>query len=244
MWHKLEDKWDTLYCADRRTWSSSDYIVWTAITTDCNLGCKYCHEHKLANACWLDVEQLELISAKIESLENKAHIKLHITPTLGDILLSPFLVNILEWARTNNHTINLCSYFPTILDLSRTAKLINEYNENVCLCCSLHAYTEEQRKAQFNNPRAIAELLPLLNQANRYLNTVYIFSTIKPVGAVLNLLNPENVMVTLLSLIDYDNNRVITGNFPTQYKRLKRFIPNPEVLELINGRSFEYVCTN
>lgn len=242
-WVKLNDCFDTLYCEDRRAWSQSDFVVWVAINTECNLGCKYCHEHRISPAKWLTVDDLNNIAYQIAVRQKRNNLKLHITPTLGDILLSPYRDSILEWARTHGHTINICSYFPSWLDMVEVKSLLREYDKHVCLCCSLHGYNDRQRADSFLHPHLIEVLLPLLNMCNSYMNTAYIFSNIEPDNCLVKRLRPENVKLILLSLVDYKNNTVLLKTPVLDYPNKKNFIPDLDVLEFINGRAFSYIET-
>ena len=233
-------QFEPLYCPDNRRWSHSDYILWVAVNTDCKLGCKHCHEHKTQGNKWITPQDLEWIVEDIRTNEGRSTIKVHITPTLGDILLSPHLFDILDWVRRNNHVINICSYFPRQVDCAIVEDILEDYSSSTCLCCSLHGYTDEQREMQFQNPIEIAELLPLLNRQRTYLNTIYIFSNIKPTGNLLKALNPDNLKLTLLSWIDYKHDTVFVTEPQIQYKNMKHFIPSAEVLELVNGRQFSF----
>ncbi len=239
---KLNDEFDTLYCLDKRHWSKSDYIVWVEVNKNCTLGCRYCHEHQDGENKWLTVQHLEAIVQDIMRLENRDIIKIHITPTLGDILLHPDRYSILDWVKGNGHVLNICSYFPKQIDLNEVTQLLDKYDSNVCLCCSLHGYTDRQRGEQFLKPHKIKDVLPILNRHGHYLNTIYIFSTLPVIGTVLfNLLFPAETMITLLALIDYENNLVLAGKPKLPYINVKYFEPNADALRIINGRAFKYV---
>jgi len=242
MFVKLNDKFDTLYCPDNRRWSSSDFIVWVELNLDCDLGCRYCHEHKHGECEWITCEELNKIVEDISIREGKPNLKIHFTPTLGDILLHPQVYHILDWITKEGHALNICSYFPRQIELSEVSYILNRYDRNICLCCSLHGYTDKQREQQFPNPHKISDLLPILNRRGTFLNTVYIFSTLPLVtNTTLDSLNPQNTLITLLSLIDYKNSIVLSGNPLIQYSNIKHFIPNNEALYIINGRKFSYI---
>jgi len=242
MFVKLNDKFDTLYCSDNRHWSNSDFIAWVEVNLDCNLGCRYCHEHKHGECEWITSEDLENIVRDIAIREGKSRIKVHFTPTLGDMLLHPERYSLLDWIEREGHVFNICSFFPQQIELSEVSYILNRYDRNVCLCCSLHGYTDKQRGQQFPNPHKISSLLPIMNRRGVFLNTIYIFSTLPLVeNTLLGSLNPQNTQITLLSLIDYRNSLVLSGNPNLEYSKVKHFIPSKEALYTINGREFSYL---
>ncbi len=224
VFHKIPSKFEAIYCEDTRRWSKSSHILWLEIATDCNSGCRYCHYHMQRKLDWLNSDNLEQIKDYIERMEHR-EVHLHITPILGDVLLSPYLKDILKWCVRKKAVINLMSYLPYLVNLRELQANLVDYAENCCLCWSLHAYSDKERCKLFKCPHSISSVLPIINKDGGLRNTVYSFSNLNDYG-MLGLLDPQNVRITMIPFVDYSTNTIFENKSLIKYPNQRILAPN------------------
>ncbi len=230
MFRKIPYDFEAIYCEDNRHWSKSNYILWVEIASACVLNCKYCHYHQKKKLWWLKTEDLSQMKDYIENREFK-EARLHITPTLGDILLSPYCEDILRWCVKNKAVINLMSYLPHVVSLRELQVYLADYSENCCLCWSLHAYTDKERHKLFNHPHQIRSVLPILN-SNHYLkDTVYSYSNLDDKG-LFGLLNPQSIKITMTPFVDYSTNTIYENKSLVKYPNQRILKTNLELMKV------------
>ena len=202
--HFVDDEWVMFWTEDNRRWSPCDNVVWINAATECNLGCKYCHDHPKRNLKWLDVKHLEYYKSIISG-------KLCLTITLNDLFLSPNLEKILSYSKLNDWIINAYSYFPRLIDLAYVDSIMGRYS-NIILNWSLHRPTDEERQEIFRDPHNIEDVIKIL-KPRRFLNTIVIFSNQNPkkYRKLLKNFNPNDTCINFVDFINYSR-KVIEYN--------------------------------
>lgn len=228
---------EPMWMTDKRKWSKSDYILWVKISQTCPLKCEHCHENNVKGNKWLGVDDLDGILRRIPG-------RVHISPSLGDILISPYRYEIFDYLKEGNHRINLFSYLPKYVDLRELEFILSKYEFPVCW--SLHGENNNIRETRFENPHTIEKVLPILNKRRKYINRVYLFSNNitqqnkGEYGGLLRRLNPDSCEIALTYLIDYHKNIVMDANavkLPIKHKTVR---PNLDILFAIYRRRFSY----
>jgi len=202
LFHCINDKWVMFWAVDSRRWSPCDSVVWINAATECNLGCKYCHDDYQKNGLeWLNIEHLEKYQSIIPG-------KLCLTICLNDIFFSPHVEEIFKYSKKKGWIVNAYSFFPKRIDLDRITTLLDDY-ENVLLNWSLHRPTDTERKEIFSEPHLINDVLNTL-KPRKFLNTIVIFSDQNPrrFKKIFNKLSPDDTCINFIDFINYKTKTV------------------------------------